>query len=327
MIQSTRLLGERTLLAEVAFTAFPAPARHPYKRLLRRLAYPDGDAGPGTLHVSRWVEGLDPVVPTPSAATEVRVRAEGFMYEAPGPREIHWHVNFADAHVFGFHAGPLFAQDEMQIAEHPILATVRDVLDHEDFPPLTEEAGRATPILVAGAERRLCIDTAPRPGAPHGLYGNRFAEAPWEVVREATTVLQPPTVSNIAAMAAPQGGHGRYTRDTIAHVLATAITTFSAARVVSEHLRGEGVRVVMHSGFWGCGAFGGNRLLMPALQMLAARRAGLDRLDMHSLGLGGPEAMRRSMQVALEIGAGDDVVAWIDAATARGFEWGQSDGN
>jgi hypothetical protein len=27
---------------------------------------------------------------------------------------------------------------------------------------------------------------------------------------------------------------------------------------------------------------------MPALQMLAARRAGLDRLDMHSLGVGGP---------------------------------------
>ncbi len=327
MIRSSRLLAERTLLADAVFVGFPAPARHPYKRLLRQLANPDGSAGSGSLHVSRWAEGLDPVVPTTPVETEVRVRAEGFVYEPPGTGEVHWHVNFADADVFGFHAGALFAQDEMQIAEHPILASVRDWMLDEHFPALTEEDGRATPILVSGAERRLSVDTAPRPGAPHGLYGHRFAAAPWAVVREATTVLQPPTVSNIAAMAAPQGGYGRYSRDEITHVLATAVTTFSAARVVSQHLHGEGVRVVMHSGFWGCGAFGGNRQLMPALQMLAARRAGLDRLDMHSLGVGGPEAMQHAMQVAQEIGAGDDVRAWIAAAYARGFEWGESDGN
>jgi hypothetical protein len=39
-----------------------------------------------------------------------------------------WHINFADKHLFGYYGGGLFAQDEMQTAEMPILASVREAL-------------------------------------------------------------------------------------------------------------------------------------------------------------------------------------------------------
>lgn len=326
MTSPPRLLAEKTLHADALRVGFPAPPHHVHKRRLRELAWPLGVVEPGTLHVSRWAEGLDPVAPTAPVVTEVRVRPDAFAYEAAAAGEVHWHVNFADPALFGFHSGPLFAQDEIQVAEHPILASVRDLLIDEHIPARTEEHGRATPVLVAGALRRLAIDLGPQEDAPRGLYGNEFAWAPWEVVRAATTVLDPPTVSNIAAMAAPVGRHGPYTRAQITHVLGTAITTFSAARVVGERLHGPGGTVVVHSGFWGCGAFGGNRLLMPALQVLAARRAGVHRLDLHALGPGGTETMHAGVALAEEIGAGDDVQAWIDAAVARGLCWGTRDG-
>ncbi len=43
------------------------------------------------------------------------------------------------------------------------------------------------------------------------------------------------------------------------------IETGFQRRAVGEttRLRGESCRAVIHTGFWGCGAFGGNRELMP----------------------------------------------------------------
>jgi hypothetical protein len=51
----------------------------------------------------------------------------------------------------------------------------------------------------------------------------------------------------------------------------TAFAGFRAAVLTS----GE---VTIHSGFWGCGAFGNNRQLMTAIQILAAGAAGVRRL-------------------------------------------------
>lgn len=41
-------------------------------------------------------------------------------------------------------------------------------------------------------------------------------------------------------------------------------------------------RVVVHTGNWGTGAFGGNKVLMACIQMYAARVAGLDELVFHT---------------------------------------------
>src|SRR5262249_17357234 len=143
--------------------------------------------------------------------------------------------------------------------------------------------GQPTPVLVRGVERRCRIATNPdaEQGRPRGLYGNNFAEAPAEAVARATTPIDPPTYTNTLAMEAPDGGWGAYRRQEIEYILSTAYTGFSAARIESAQVR-EPPRVVIHTGFWGCGAYGGNRVLMALLQLLAARLAGIDRFVFHT---------------------------------------------
>lgn len=79
---------------------------------------------------------------------------------------------------------------------------------------------------------------------------------------------------------------GRYRLDEITGTLVTAFTGFRAAVEESERQLG-GMSCVIHTGYWGGGAFGGNRVLMSMLQILAAQMAGVDRLVFHTGAPGG----------------------------------------
>jgi hypothetical protein len=147
------------------------------------------------------------------------------------------------------------------------------------------------------------------------LYGNRFARAPFEEVRSALTTLKPPTRSNLIAIAAPVGG-GVYTLDQIENILATAYTGFAAA--VEESA------VEIRTGFWGCGAFGGNRALMVMLQIAAARLAGVKRLVFHTVDQAGVLDYEAGARGLPEIAA---VKAFLSELESRRFSWGTSDGN
>lgn len=87
--------------------------------------------------------------------------------------------------------------------------------------------------------------------------------------------------------------------------------------------------MVVHTGWWGCGAFGGNRVLMAILQLIAAEMAGVDQLVFHFGGSG--EAGSLTEAVALIEGdtafAGAiATTALIDRLVAMRFEWGASNG-
>jgi hypothetical protein len=241
---------------------------------------------------------------------------------------VEWHVNFADPRLFFGYGTSLFAQDEMQVAEHPVLGSLREALVAERRSTLTVENGRPTPMLVMGAERRVRIATggSATEGRPYGLYGNAFAGVGAEAVRRATTAIDPPTTSNIIAIAAPAGGYGRYRKDQIELVLATAYSGFHAAVLESRRVTGSSAGVIVHSGFWGCGAFGGDRVLMTMLQLLAAEMAGLDVLEMH---VGDPSG-RASVEQAVSLLDGqtsvEDCATLISRVEAIGREWGHSSG-
>lgn len=67
---------------------------------------------------------------------------------------------------------------------------------------------------------------------------------------------------------------------------------------------------------------------MPALQIVAARLSGVHRLDLHALGVGGPQVMQQAVAFASHLrGPAGGVGALIDAVDAAAFSWGQSDGN
>lgn len=297
--------GTAELVAE-----HPPELRDARKRLLLELAWPPGYRPGGELEVTRWRARELSAAPGPGRAPEVERRPGFFTYERVGE----WHVNFADTHLFGFYGGPLMAQDELQVAEHPTLASLREAMASAGgaLAPLTCADGVATPVLVRGAERRLAIDTT------RGLYGNAFARATPAAIRAAVQILEPARPSWIIAMAAPPGGRGAYSRSELLECAQTATTAFAAARAETP----AGQRAIVHTGNWGCGAFGGDRVLMIAVQLVAAELAGLDRLVLHAVA---PKVWDAARALAARLPRGREGL--LDGLERAGFVWGQSDGN
>jgi hypothetical protein len=310
-------------------SAHPPKLRHPHKRLVFELACPPSTRHAGPITVTRWPAAALPAT-VALAATSHSVVAGYYDYRAAGAGI--WHVNFSDPQLFVAYGSPLLAQDELQAAEHPLLGSVREALLAEELPALTEKDLEPTPMLVANVERRCAIATEPDldAGRPYGLYGNQFARASTAAVRAAVRVLDPPTITNLIAIAAPGGGRGMYFRRDLDRILVTAWTGFAAA--VTESQRAwPGAPVEIHTGFWGCGAFGGNRHLMTALQLLAARLARVDRIVFHAFdeqGIAAAGAGIADLASTLEAGApGEPLDALMERIADLDYQWGVSDGN
>ena len=312
----------------------PPVLRNLNKLVVVRIACPDGISG-GHISYSRWPEMSLPATVDPALAAGRIVIRKGFYDYEPtvdsGP-PVEWHVNFADPRLFFGYGTSLFAQDEMQVAEHPVLGSLREALVAARRSTLTVENGRPTPVLVIGAERRVRIatDRSAAEGRPYGLYGNAFAQADPDAIRRATTPIQPPTITNLIAMAAPAGGYGSYRRDQIELILATAFTGFRAAVLESRRIAGVDARVILHSGFWGCGAFGGNRVMMTLLQALAAEMAGLHRLSMHIGDPSGRQPVEQATAILRDVlaaGGSTETARAITLIHARSLPWGHGDGN
>ena len=157
------------------------------------------------------------------------------------------------------------------------------------------------------------------------MYGQRLGRASDEALAQAVTRLSDRHRTNLIAMAAPQGG-GRYAVDELRDVLATAVTAFAAARAESAAFA-PGARVRICTGHWGTGAFGGNRVLMAAAQLVAARFAEIDELLYYSLDADAARAFGKGKQVSDGFTAGTSFDAVVATFDAMGFEWGRSDGN
>ncbi len=187
----------------------PPAWRNANKRAVYEIACPPGAEHRGRIGYSRWEAMPLPAEVLPVQAALIVARPGFYDYEPilDPAGAVEWHVNFADPHLFVAYAGPLFAQDEMQVAEHPALGALRETLDAAGSRATTLDRNGPTPILVTGVERRVSIQTGPDPdaGRPQGIYGNTFARADPEVVRRATRPILSPTISNLVAMSAPPG--------------------------------------------------------------------------------------------------------------------------
>lgn len=307
----------------------PPVWRHPSKQLVFDVACPAGTIHQGTLGYTRWGACLLPSrIAWPMARELVSAQPNFFDYLPCVPAEgaTEWHVNFADPNLFVAYGTPLMAQDEMQVAEHPSLGALLEALEDRGIRPYTSERGAPTPILVTGAQRWCQIATEPNAaqGRPQGLYGNRFAAADEATIRKAVTRVEPPTISNFIAIAAPLGGAGLYTEVPIRYSLSAAYTGFRAAVELSLEQKAN-----IHTGFWGCGAFGGNRVLMTIVQLLAASAAGVNRLVFHTGDTTGLKVIEEAWDHLAEIFVTPNIVPseLIAHLVDRKFRWGVSDGN
>lgn len=265
-----------------------------------------GSQTEGIISVSRWRQ-----IPLPQSLPAKRsVRYQpGFFPYSNDSADV-W-VNFADPDLFRFCGTHLLAQDELQALEHPALASIRGALESRGVPPLTVEEGAPTPVYIEGVERRLMLSVEPCPDRPQGLYGRHFATASPAVICSATSKITP-TLSNILAIAAPCGGRGFYTKEEMMGVLITAYTGLAP-------LQGK----TIHSGFWGCGAFGGNQTLMILLQILAARLAGVD-IVFHYGDAAGKKPCGAAITIAQALTGSVDSI--VHALFCVKFKWGVGNG-
>jgi hypothetical protein len=281
----------------------------------------------GQISYSRWNE-----IPLPESYTNDNLvtihemKEDIFSYDDESSTDVTiWHLNFADKRLFFAYSGPLFAQDEVQVVEHPILASLiehlkTDFNHHERRQPLTSIDDRPTPILIKGAQRRVNIELL-----KSKLYGNNFSRASLSQINQATTVLHPQTISNILAIEAPKGGRGEYTLKIIKYILSTCYTGFKAAKLESNG------KCVIHTGLWGTGAYGGNKTLMAMLQVLGARLAQVDVLVYHTFLPGYSDTYREALRVLDEELVPPGTSFTIDEVMQKiqdlKISWGVPDGN
>eukprot|EP01120_Amphizonella_sp_Union-15-10_P015388 TRINITY_DN7915_c0_g1_i1.p1 TRINITY_DN7915_c0_g1~~TRINITY_DN7915_c0_g1_i1.p1 ORF type:complete len:347 (-),score=46.86 TRINITY_DN7915_c0_g1_i1:123-1163(-) len=321
----------------------PPKIHNPNKKFLYKLSCPPNSLHSGQIVFSRWRSmPLPKCYSTSLPPTDYVLEQGEYIYpsqnvDSRGPI-VTWHVNFADRELFLVYGGPLFAQDEHQVTEHPALGSLKEFLQKlrlsdSRFSPLTREDNRPTPILIQGVERRIKIDIKPNKilGIPKGLWGNEFMQANEETLKKASTPILNPTISNILAIEAPSKGSGEYSFGTINDILVTAYTGYVAVKVQSQlHVDPTGsvrAKVVVHTGGWGTGAYGGNKIIMVLLQLIAARLAGVDVMIYHGFTSEGCDAYREAMKVMGEITKEEITVSSLIAKIqGLGFKWGLSNG-
>lgn len=301
------------------------------KLAVYRVACPAGATHNGEIQFSRWQAMPLPIESIISTwKTDLDIREDVFMYEPTTKKGLMaWYLNFSNYELFTDYGGPLFAQDEMQVAEHPALASLREALMKRGESCRTVEDDQPTPVLIRNVERRCSIDTRPCTERPYGLYGSEFACARPNDIIKAVKPLNPPTISNVIAMEAPADGSGTYTAEAVKYILTTAFTGFSAAKHESLSVCGA-KEVTIHTGFWGCGAYGGNRILMMILQLISANMSSIDQLVFHAVNKQGVEDVHKAvdfMRNKIQHTSAIKTENMIEQIVSHGFVWGESDGN
>ena len=113
---------------------YPPKFLNENKRFIFKSIYPQKKYSPAedkSLLISRWYPIRPHLARSSPSNTEIHVRHDAFTYQPTGThRAVEWHLNFANDVLFGFYAGDLLAQDELQVLECPELAALREYLVH-----------------------------------------------------------------------------------------------------------------------------------------------------------------------------------------------------
>ena len=310
---ATKTIGTNELLAR-----HPPRIEHAKKQLLFDIALSGGLTG--DVSVSRYGEIPLPKTFTPfDPDTEIVARKGYFRYSKTDGAD-DWFMNFAHHDLFNGYGHFMFAQDEIQVAEHPALASLREMMlaRNDELRPTTVADGAPTPVLFRDLQRTISIDT-------RSIYGARFARSEDSTIRDAVAPLEPAKLSNILAIEAPiSSGNRIYIRSEIEAAVRTAYSGFRAAVLCSVAANTSATPVVVHTGNWGCGAYGGNRQLMLSIQMIAARLAGVTKLVFYCGADSKEDVASFSTELTrnFKFKPNVSVTRVVDRLVAKSFPWG-----
>ncbi|CAF1264786.1 unnamed protein product [Rotaria sordida] len=253
-----------------------------------------------SLLVTRWRPFLPTLAPDNLSltSTKIKFQSDVFKYDTCGDNQsVEWYLNFANHDLFAYYSGPLLAQDELQVLECVELAALREyfVQTVNTVGSYTTGSDKSThktvptPILISNTERVIQMDTSK-------IYGNAFAKASERQLIQACQYLTQPQTVNLIAIEAPSHGQGIYTREQVNYIITTCYVGFKAAQILaqktyalntksrrsSNRSSNTRFRTIIHTGWWGCGAYGNNRQMMILAQMLAAYWTQIDELIFHT---------------------------------------------
>lgn len=182
-----------------------------------------------------------------------------------------WVSNFADRDLFLGSMNGLFAQDEIQTAEHPGMQNLRRTL--LDLDPIDSK-----PVAILQDDEVAIIEDVERRGrfnSFNGIYGQKFPFADWSAIESQCTKIAP-TKSNIIAFRAPDMGTSKkgklYTREDLAKFFYQALGAGLAIKSNTSPVE----KTVWEMGLIGTGAFGNSIPVSLILQLGAAKFAGID---------------------------------------------------
>lgn len=320
---SKYLLSGESFNASELLIHYPPDVEHAKKQLLFKKALSNGLNG--QVSVQRYKEISLPLIYQPYTPETKVISHDGYFNYSADDSADNWYMNFAHSDLFHSYGFFMFAQDEIQVTEHPVLACIREMMLNRTDPliPLTVEDGRPTPVLIRGAQRHLKIDTSK-------IYGARFARSDESTIKKSVVQIKPPTVSNIIAIEAPvASGRSTYSHYEINAALRSAYSGFRAIVLSSIADLPIIKPVVLHAGNWGCGAYGGNRQLMLTIQIMAARLAGLSKIIFYN-GMDHKKDViqfDKALTRKFKFKPGQKIESVLNRLVARPFHWGISDGN
>jgi Poly (ADP-ribose) glycohydrolase (PARG) len=253
---------------------YPPKWGHPYKKIIAETSPFHVERPDEWIRASRW--SRPSALPKRVKRAKVYVESGYFSYDSLGAKgghkTMHWHVNLAGNRLFSYGKGALFNENEVQVLEHPCLASlamaIKDVKNHgvKGLSTLTHEPQVGpTPILIKGAQRRCEVNT-------RLLDPEFFADASEDEIRHVTNPCKIPMITNIVAL--PNVSAGTSNKYTVAQIRRLFIYAYTGFRAVV--LESGGRKPVLHTGFWCCGSdLEGNKGLTAAIQILAAGTAGI----------------------------------------------------
>jgi len=331
---------------------YPVYFSLPNKELVAETAYPDGktEYSNTEIHITRWRSNQSNIphsikkISTNNPSSLI-IQNNFFEYNSLSGYSS-WYPNFAHQCLFTAWDSALLAQDELQVLEFPCLAALHSFLPSHGS--LTVDSISPSPVLIQNAIRRCALDTISLPS----IYGNQFRLASKELILNRLTILNPIIKSNIYAMEAPSSGYGYYKKYQILSILSTAYTAFSnIVQMENEKYKNNNgnnssnnennmkkkkkknsnesnnsvIPVEIHIGYWGCGAYGGNSVLMILIQLLALKLSNVSNVVIHgSPNVSYAEKAIDIFENDIPLNNTEDAINWIEK---QKFKWGVSDGN
>ncbi|CAF0922063.1 unnamed protein product [Rotaria sp. Silwood1] len=293
---------------------------------------------------TRWKPFIPIIESNNRSSTVIKFQADVFNYKSDSNSQtIEWYLNFANSDLFAYYGGPLLAQDELQVLECVELAALRQyfiqAINTVGSRTVNSDAHNnrsvPTPILISNTERVIELDTK-------DIYGNSFAHANKEQLQHAFKLVEPPQVVNLIAIEAPSYGEGCYTYDQINYILTNCYTGFKAAQILAHKTHEMNTyaskshdrrpsrsepnifRTVIHTGWWGCGAYGNNRQMMLITQMLAAHWAHADEIIFHTQNNEHENDITKARAVFEQLKNGQQVREIIEEIIKLNLEWEKS---